>query len=102
MTIREWLASRTPVPPDTLGARLRECLEADLDRDSREVPERFLAVAEQMTASMIREGRTSRDAALDLLTADALVTYAFEAAADEPALLAGRARAALDALSALA
>jgi hypothetical protein len=36
----------------------------------------------------------ARESALDLLAADACVTYAFEAAADEPAKLGARAEAA--------
>jgi hypothetical protein len=35
-------------------------------------------------AEVLADGCTARDAALDLLTADALVTYAFEAAAESP------------------
>jgi hypothetical protein len=41
----------------------------------------------------------SRSAALSLLTADAFATYAFEAAADDPATLPARAEAAMKLLA---
>jgi hypothetical protein len=43
-----------------------------------------------------------RAAALDLLAADALATYAFEAAADDPDAIPARARAAMARLSSFA
>lgn len=99
MDTRAWLASRTPEPPSALRARLDELLGDALDRPVSRLPDEAVARAEALVRDMLAQGRTGRDAALDLLAADALVTYAFEAAADEPALLAGRARAALDSLT---
>jgi hypothetical protein len=103
MDVRAWLASRTPEPPPALRARLDALLGEALDRPVTAFPEEAVSRAERLVRAMLAEGRTGRDAALDLLAADALVTYAFEAAADtaatEPALLAGRARAALDTLA---
>ncbi len=46
--------------------------------------ERHIAAAEQTVARLLREESTSRASALDLLAADALATYAFELAADDP------------------
>ena len=43
-----------------------------------------------------------RDRALDLLAVDALVTYAFEAAAEHPESLAQRATTAMSSIAALA
>jgi uncharacterized membrane protein len=51
---------------------------------------------------IIRENATSRESALDLLAADALVTYAFEAATVRPADLERRARDAMARISAVA
>jgi hypothetical protein len=70
-----------------------------LDRPVAAFPEQAVARADELVRAMLAAGHTGRDSALDLLAADAQVTYAFEAAADEPALLAGRARAALDTLA---
>lgn len=46
-----------------------------------------LAAGETMLSRVLREDCASRDTALDLLAADALVTRAFERAADSPASL---------------
>ena len=57
------------------------------------------------TAAMImvlRDGCLTRDVALDLLAVDALVTYAFEASADDPDLLEARTQRALARIAALA
>ena len=51
---------------------------------------------------LVVDGCLTRDAALDLLAVDALVTYAFEAAADEPSSLEARAGRALARIAALA
>ena len=60
-TVGAWLAGREPAPPPALAE-----------------------------ARLLREAATTRESALDLLAADALVTYAFEAAADEPDTLPAR------------
>lgn len=51
---------------------------------------------------VLRAGATTRDAAGDLLAADAFVTWAFEAAADEPELISSRADDAMRRISARA
>jgi len=76
-----WIATRTPEPPDDLRERLRgyedQCIEDGALAD------RLLAAAgEELQAALNQPGR-SRSAAFDLLTADALVTYACEAALDD-------------------
>jgi hypothetical protein len=104
-----WLSRRDPAPP----ARLAECLRAVLAREgprtdqaedtdcSAALPEPgavadvFIDASAGMVRRLLREGGTDRESALELLAADALATYAFEAAADEPALLEGRCRAAM-------
>ena len=55
----------------------------------------------ELLTSVLRAGTTQRDVALDLLTADALVTYAFEAAAEAPEALDAHAAAAMRALAAV-
>jgi hypothetical protein len=89
-TVGDWLATIEP-PPPALAARLRELLGGHLDRPSSEVPEACLDVGERQLAALLESGSTTRGGALDLLAIDALVTYAFEAAADEPASFEDRA-----------
>ncbi|MEO8620247.1 MAG: hypothetical protein ABI625_04210 [bacterium] len=80
MTIGEWLHSRTPQPPAALSRRLQSVLAESLDAPVDQVPELFLSAGERLVAELLKNDSTSRDSALDLLTADALLTYAFEAA----------------------
>lgn len=102
MTIGAWLASRTPEPPPALRRRIGELLGDHLHDDAAQLPARCVDAAEAMVKSLLDSGRTGRECALDLLAADALVTYAFEAAADAPAQLRARATDALARLTALA
>ena len=57
--------------------------------------ESCLSAGERLVEMLLRNNATTRDSALDLLAADALVTYAFEAGSDRPRELAGRARDAM-------
>ena len=84
MTIDEWLALRTPRPPDALEVRIRAVLGDALHEEAGHVPEIFADAGERLVAALLRSNSTSRNSALDLLTADALVTYAFEAASADP------------------
>jgi uncharacterized membrane protein len=101
VTIGAWLAARVPAPPEALRARLEAQLGDALSDDAREAPSRFLAAGERLAATLLASGSTSRDSALDLLAADALVTYAFEAASEAPADLATRASEAMVRIAAL-
>ena len=90
-TLGAWLATREPVPPPALAARLRELLGARaLESEVRQAPELLLDAGEAVLARLLREAATTRESALDLLAADALVTYAFEAAGEEPDTLPER------------
>lgn len=91
MTVREWLDARTPAPPAALAAQVRAAFGPALDAEASTVSEAALAAAERLLASLLARGCLSRDQAGALLTADALVTYALEAAADDPAHVAERA-----------
>ena len=102
MTIAEWLGTRTPAPPPTLAERVRAVLGPAADDDAALAAERCVDAAERLVGELLRAGRTGRASATDLLAADALVTYAFEAAADEPARLVDRSRAAMTRLARLA
>jgi hypothetical protein len=102
VTIGEWLDTRTPAPPEALAARLRAALGSQAQRDARELPDRALDAALVLLAALMARECTRRDQALDLLAADALVTYAFEAGSDAPERLAAQAEGAMQRIAALA
>lgn len=62
----------------------------------------LLDAAEQAMTTLLDGGCLTRESGLDLLAVDALVTYAFEAAADDPGQLDACARTALVRLAGLA
>jgi hypothetical protein len=102
VTLAEWLATRVPAPPPALRDRLGDLLATRGEEDASGAPDACLDAAEELLASLLRDGCTSRGSALDLLAVDALVTYAFEAAAAEPASLDDRAGRAMARVSAAA
>jgi hypothetical protein len=91
VTRARWRDAVTPSPPAALAA----AVEAHLTSPDEVTPEDYLEAAERLLAALLKDGCISRENALDLLVADALVTYAFEAASDQtPAqLIALAARA---------
>jgi len=96
----EWLAAHAEQPPLALRARLDAILNTtNADARSAPVAAALLQAGEALLRTILESGSTQRDAALDLLTADALVTYAFEAAADTPELLDDQAAAAMRAIA---
>ena len=101
MTVAEWLDRRTPEPPAVLRARVEAALRDSLARDAIHMPDVCLGAAERLIETLLRTDCTARESALDLLTADALVTYAFEAAGEAPAELAARAEDAMTRIAAL-
>jgi hypothetical protein len=95
MILARWLDARRPAPPAALRARIDSALGSELHADVAEVSDTLLGAGEQLVRLLLEAEATSRDAALDLLAADALVTYAFEAASERPAELSSRAAAAM-------
>ena len=97
---REFLSRATPVPPEALRTRMRAAVEGL--PDARDVPAALLdagiGIAEQLGAGASRDRR----AALDLLAADALVTYAFEAASADPSRVPALADDAMRRIASLA
>jgi hypothetical protein len=81
-TLRAWLASRSPAPPAQLANRLIEIAGAD----ALDSPASANVLLERGIATL-RSALSDRDGALDLLVADALITYAMEAAADDCATM---------------
>ncbi|MES3032789.1 MAG: hypothetical protein V4813_02190 [Gemmatimonadota bacterium] len=97
----EWVAAHGEQPPAALRARLDAILNGDAVGNDAPVSDALLHAGQSLLAAILSSDCTQRDAALDLLTADALVTYAFEAAADDPASLDAHAVTAMRAISAL-
>lgn len=103
MTLSEWLDGRTPRPPEALAERIHSALGAEVEApvefgDAGEcggpAHSALLAAACALLSMDDTQQDEDRRLARDLLAADALVTYAFELAAEEPeriALLAERA-----------
>lgn len=101
MILALWLDSRRPVPPAALRARIDAALGRNLLTEVDDVEETLLAAGEQLVRALLDENATSRGSALDLLAADALVTYAFEAASERPTELSARAATAMARIAAL-
>ena len=82
--VRQGLAAREPAPPAALAARLDSLLTVFADRLTafRDLPSCLAAVALAALGSLDGRDPRSPDVAMDLLAADAFVTYAFEAAAE--------------------
>ena len=93
-TAAAWLDSRDPPAPSALRNRLLALLPSELS-PATALPVQLLAAGQRVLLTLLDGDCASRSAALDLLAADALVTYAFEAAADEPESLDGHARDAM-------
>jgi hypothetical protein len=84
-----WLAGRRPAPPPALRARL----EAAATDAPEPLPEHLARLGRELVARVLRRPDGGRELALDLLAADAFVTYTFEAQAElDPDGLAGLAR----------
>jgi hypothetical protein len=96
-----WVAAHAEQPPVALRARLDAILNATPAATGAPVAPALFEAGEALLETILRSGSTQRDAALDLLTADALVTYAFEAAAEDAATLDARAAAAMRAIAAV-
>ena len=81
MTLRAWLAAREPAQSPDLAQRIAE-LAAPFDGPKVDIADQCLTAAEAALPALLTAGESeSRGTALDLLAIDALVTYAFEAAA---------------------
>ena len=94
-TVGGWIASVEPRPPAALAARLEGLLQPYANDPAESAPEACLAAGERLLDALLNSGSTSRGTALDLLAVDALVTYAFQAAADAPDRLEARAARAM-------
>lgn len=100
-TVGSWVASIDPRPPAALAERLAVLLAPFAARPIDLVPESCLEAGERLLDDLLGCGSTSRGTALDLLAVDALVTYAFQEAAHDPARLELRAAQAMARIAAL-
>ena len=91
----EWLRSRQPAAPAALTVRIAELFGAHVEWDSLPRAEAFITASEELLRRVLRGDAVDRACAVDLLAADACVTYAFEVAADEPASIGARAEDAM-------
>ncbi len=84
-SVRSWLLSRQPAPPADLATRLAQCVDAAPESlfAGESVALAVGAIGTWLLQAVVERQRTAYDAALDLLAADAFVTYAFEAASEE-------------------
>lgn len=82
--MRVWLERRAPKSIGPLARRLERAVRAHAAAAESEpdLPRALAAIAVALLGEMRRGDPRSTELGLDLLAADALVTYAFEAAAD--------------------
>lgn len=100
MTAAEWILAARPEAPERLVARVREVLDAHPQWGQVPVAEALIEAADALLRTVLVEGEGApRDKALDLLAADACVTWAFEAAAGDPASLGAHAAATMERLA---
>jgi hypothetical protein len=99
--IEAWLAARRPVPPAALADRVTD-LVTRAGSEADDHPTTCIRAAVAALERLVRERDAGRGSALDLLAIDALVTYAFEAAADTPESLDQLAHDAMVTLSQVA
>ena len=88
-----WLKGRDPAPPADLAAKLTQCVESapEIVFAGESVAVVVGAIGTWLLQGVVAREKAAYDAALDLLAADAFVTYAFEAASEDGADVTGLA-----------
>jgi len=76
--ILAWLDARRPAPPPALRAHL----DAAVTDAPEPLADHLARLGDELLARVARRPAGGRELALDLLAADAFVTYAFEAQAE--------------------
>lgn len=100
--LRCWLDAREPAAPGALQARIGELVDAHPEWEALALPDALLAAGEQLLERVLSAPAKRRETAVDLLAADACVTYAFEAAADQPERLVALAELSMRRIAQLA
>jgi hypothetical protein len=98
VTLGAWLAERSPAPPRRLAQRVEQALGDRVHADANHAAELCVDAAAVLLHELLGRA-TGRESALELLAVDALVTYAFEAAAAHPETLTADANTAMARLS---
>jgi hypothetical protein len=101
VTVAEWVAERAGEVPAPLLAGVHEALGSAAGRPAHDAADALLDAAERRLVEFVPGGADVRGGALPLLTIDALITFALEAAADRPDEMDSRARRAMLRLAAL-
>jgi hypothetical protein len=83
MSSSDWLSRRTPPAPEELAKAIRDVLKSRSITSENPSPTELLETAKSLLEKVLDTECATRDSALDLLTADALVTYALELANEE-------------------
>ena len=78
-----WLERRAEPAPASLRPRLAEAVRETAGASGESLVELSSRAGERLLAKLLTHGCGPRSAAPDLLAADALVTYAFEGAAED-------------------
>ena len=102
MTVADWVRARSPAPSPAFAARVIAALGERADDNASRAAESCLDAAIALLGQLLEGDPLERSQAPALLAADALITYAFEAAADTPERLDDRAADAMARLAALA
>jgi hypothetical protein len=94
--LASWLRENGDAVPPRLAARIAECVGAAAGAPGTPASDstRALDAADALLRDLLARESEGRGVALDLLTVDALVTFAFESAADDATSLRERANAA--------
>jgi len=97
-----FVASHAGQTPPALVEHVQAVLTADAAAAGLPAAEALLRAGERLLSQVLADAGAGREVALDLLAADACVTWAFEAAADEPGTLPARADEAMARIAELA
>lgn len=102
MSHSAWVAKWGADAPPALLRRVQGVLEANHEWEALTVGDALLKAGEGLLGAVVADSTAGREVALDLLAADACVTWAFEGAAAEPAGLPARAERAMEQIAGLA
>jgi hypothetical protein len=101
MTIHGWLSTHEAGSPEPLRQSVRDALGDDVECAVGEAPQRFIEASERVLRKVLRSDAASRETAFELLTADALLTYAFQVATEAGGSLEDAATEAVRRINAL-
>ncbi|MEX2181724.1 MAG: hypothetical protein WD771_06755 [Gemmatimonadaceae bacterium] len=97
-----WVAEHGAEAPPRLVARVQDVLAHTPGLAQLPLDRALIQAGEQLLIAVHGHGEAvTRDAALDLLAADACVTWAFEAAAGEPATIGAKVESAIQRITEL-